>query len=344
MKNNLMMILFLVQIVGASQKPYIPSYDDWYADDLKQAQANKNYFKEPDDALNYAQYHYIGAHAAEKYPRFFSEYILQEQPLPGILATGVRGLMLSAYNWSLNWSSLVRDGRSIVCSSPTLETKTFTKSGKRLYQTLHYEMNRIFNFLKANPKAVITIIFEDRCDMGKMLGDIKEIIVKNNYDPIFKPSDWNAAQEKSEWPTLGWMRNKNKRLVLFTQIYREQTEFTWPVESYFWENNYGTTDVSIACGEEKELVSSAERRNRTLANFGCFGSVAINNSRNYRRCFDYDFVKNLTTNCRKRKFARGRTFNGYWVDHIILATDDLVKNKRKTAFDYVNELNTVKSK
>lgn len=339
MKALLIAILLSNFLSLASQKPYVPSYDDWYEDDLKQASANKNYFKEPKDELNYAEYHYVGAHAAEKYPRFFSEYILQEQPLPGILATGVRGLMLSAYNWSLNWSSLVRDGRSIVCSRPTLETTTFMKNGSKLYQTLHYEMNRVFNFLKAHPQAVITIVFDDRCDMGKMVRDIKEIIFKNNYDPILKQSDWKLLQQKNEWPTLGWMRKNNKRLVLFTQIYREHTDFTYPIESYFWENNYGTTDVTIACGEDKELVTPGEKRNRTLASFGCFGSVAVTNARNYRRCFDYDFVKNLTTSCRKRKFARGRTFNGYWADHVIDATNDLIQNKRKTAFDYVNELN-----
>ena len=341
MKKRVLILLVMATALSASQKPYIPSYDDWYENDLKQAQANTNYFKEPEDGLNYAQYHYIGAHAAEKYPRFFSEYVLQEQPLPGILSMGVRGLMLSVYDWSLNWSSIVRDGRSIVCSRPELDTTTVTKSGKKLYQTLHYEMNRIFNFLKTHPQAIITIIFDDRCDMNKLMRDMKEIIQKNNYDPLFKPTDWDRAQEKKEWPTLGWMRSANKRLVLFTQISRNETEYTWPAESNFWENNYGTADISIACGEERELVTSKERKNRTLAGFGCFGSVAVNTARNYRRCFDYDYVKNMTNACKKRRFARGRTFNGYWADHIVKATNDLIKDKKKTAFDYVNELNTI---
>lgn len=329
--------------INAFERPYIPSYDDWYEGDLAQALLNKNRFKEPSDEVNYGNYRYIGAHATEKYPRFFPEYALQEQPVPSLLSIGVRGLMLTVYNWSLNWSSIVREGRSIVCSYPGLETKVFTKDGRKLYQTLHYEMNRIFNFLKSNPKAIITIVFDDQCDISKLMTDIKEIIFKNNYNPILRPSDWVLAQKKGEWPTLGWMRKNNKRLLLFTKVQRDHTEFTWPLESYFWENNYGSTDVNIVCSEQREIVAKTELKNRTLVNFGCFGSPsAITQARNYRKCFDYDFIKKLTIDCQNRRFAQKRVFNGYWTDHIVKAVNDADVAKKKTAFDYVNELNDIK--
>jgi len=345
MKNKLFFLLFLSGVLCASQRPYIPSYDDRYEDDLKQAHANKDYFKEPADGLNYANYRYIGAHSAEKYPRFFSEYTLQEQTIPGMLSTGVRGLMLSVYNWSKNWSSIVREGRSTVCSHPAAETTTFTKDGRKLYQTLHYEMNRIFNFLKSHPKAVITILLNDDCDMRNLIGDMKEVITKNNYDPILKPSDWPAAQQKGNWPTLGWMRSKNKRLVLFTQMYDGHTDFTWPVDNYFWENNYGSVDANVMCVEEKESRLAPEKQRRSLVNFRCYGSHGvISLARNRLVCFDYDAVKGMTTNCQKRRFAQGRFFNGYWVDHVITAADTLARDKKKSAFDYVNELNATKSK
>lgn len=340
MKNIIVtLVLFINVSLSASQKPYIPSYDDRYEEDLKQANANKDYFKEPDDALNYKNYRYIGAHAAERYPRFFTEYIRQEQTILGMLSTGVRGLMLSVYDWSLNWSSIMTEGISVVCSHPKEETGVFRKNGKPLYQTLHYEMNRIFNFLKSHPKAVITILFDDKCDNAKLIRDIKEIISKNNYDPLLKPSDWPAAQQKGEWPTLGWMRKNNKRLVLFTETHRNHTNFTWPNDLYFWENNYGTTDTNVACGEEKESLLVADKKNRSLSNFGCFGAAAITPARNYIRCFDYAFVKKFTTDCQKRRAARGRVFNGYWADHIIESVNVLTRDKRKTAFDYINELN-----
>lgn len=338
-------VLFVSFSLRAALAPYIPSYDDRYEEDLKQASANTDYFKEPSDVLNYAQYRYVGAHAAEKYPRFFTEFILQEQTILGMLSTGARGLMISVYDWSLSWSSIITEGVSVVCSHPTEPSKVFRKNGRPLHQTLHYEMNRIFNFLKSHPKAIITIFIKDHADLGKLVRDIKEITTRNNYDPILKPSDWIAAQEKGEWPSLGWMRSNNKRLVMFTQIYQRHTDFTWPVDSYFWENNYGTIDESIVCDEQKEFGISKSSRNRKLVSFGCYGSVSVSpGARNSLLCLDYDFAKNLTSNCQKRRFAQGRLFNAYWVDHLISATNTLVKEKRKTIFDYVNELNAVPKK
>ena len=333
----LMGLLKMYMALGAVSAPYIPSYDDRYEEDMGQARGNKNYFIEPADGLNYAHYRYVGAHAAEKYKRFFPQYALQDQPIPGLLFTGVRGLMISTYDWALSWSSIIRDGVSVVCSHPAKDSIVFRKNGKPLHQTLHYEMNRIFNFLKSNPKAVITIFFDDNADMGKMLRDLKEIIMKNDYDPILKPSDWPAAQQKSEWPTLGWMRSNNKRLVLFTQIYDEHSIFTWPVSSHFWENMSGTLDSTIACGYETRSAREGNKIMRTLVSFGCYGNMSV--APNIKQCLDYDVIKNVTLTCQKKNFAGGKLFNSYWADYIISTVNALVKENRKTLFDYVNELN-----
>lgn len=339
-------VLFYAQIsCGAEPAPYIPSYDDRYEEDLQQAKGNKNFFVEPDDALNYAQYHYVGAHAAEKYSRFFPEYALQDQPIPGLLATGVRGLMLSIYDWSLSWSSIIREGVSIVCSHPTKESSVFRKNGKPLYQTLHYEMNRIFNFLKSHPQAVITILFDDFADTAKLSRDLKSIIMKNKYDPILKPSDWPNAEQKGEWPTLGWMRRHNKRLVMFTQTYNRNTDFTWPVKNYWWENVYGTVDENLICVQEKESLVEGRKTTRYLVSFGCYGGVSVSpGARNSNYCFSYNEAKHLTVGCQRRNFARGKLFNAYWADHIVNAVNNLTRRNNKTVFDYVNELNGIKKR
>lgn len=340
-----MVFLVISNQLQASSAPYVPSYDDRYQEDLNLARTNKNCFNEPADEMNYADYRYIGAHAAEKYPRFFPEYALQDQPIPGLLAIGVRGLMISLYNWSLSWSSVIREGVSVVCSHPTRESIVFRKNGKPLYQTLHYEMNRIFNFLKSHPKAVITILFDDYVDTTKMARDIQEIIMKNNYDPILKPKDWPVAQQNGAWPTLGWMRKNNKRLVLFTQTYDQHTDSTWPATNYFWENVYGTVNENLICTEEKESLVEPYKKNRSLVSFGCYGSVAVNPvARDWVFCFDYDIAKHFTLGCQKKNFARGKLFNAYWADHIIDATNALIQEGKKTMFDYVNELNVIKKK
>jgi hypothetical protein len=267
---------------------------------------------------------------------------VQDQPIPGLLATGVRGLMMITYDWGLSWSSILKEGRSVVFSYPREESKVFQKNGKPLYQTIHYEINRIFNFLKSHPKAVITILFEDYAEPGKMVRDIKEIIMKNNYDPILRPLDWPTAQQKGEWPTLGWMRKNNKRLIMFTQTYGQHTDFTWPEESYFWENMTGTMNESIACSDERHDLPDPYLSTRSLVKFGCYGNPSV--TPNKRSCLDYDALKNLTSSCQKKGFARGKLFNGYWADYVISTVNALVRDKRKTVFDYVNELNAGKRK
>jgi hypothetical protein len=339
---GLVVLLVINMQMEAALAPYIPSYDDRYQEDMEQARGNKDYFVEPADELNYVQYHYIGAHAAERYPRFFPQYALQDQPIPGLLAAGARGLMISTFDWALSWSSVLREGRSVVCSHPSKESLVFQKNGKPLYQTLHYEMNRIFNFLKSHPKAVITILFDDYADPAKMSRDIKEIIMKNDYNPLLRPSDWAAAQQKGEWPTLGWMRKNNKRLLMFTQNYEQQTDVTWPVKNYFWKNMYGTMNENIACSEEQHAALELPEKNRSLVCFGCYGNPSV--TPNAKNCFDYAAAKNLTSACQKKNFARGKYFNGYWSDHIIDMGNALVRDGKKTMFDYVNELNVMKKK
>jgi len=338
----LIVFLILNAPLGAVLSSYIPSYDDRYEEDMEQARGDRDYFKEPVDAINYAQYHYVGAHAAERYPRFFSQYPLQDQPIPGLLATGVRGLMMTTYNWSMSWSSILKEGRSVVCSYPKEESTVFQKNGKPLYQTLHYEMNRIFNFLKSHPKAVITIIFEDYANPGKMVRDLREISIKNSYDPILRPSDWPAAQQKGEWPTLGWMRKNNKRLIMFTKVHDQHTEYTWPETNYFWHNMTGTMNDNIACTEEQHAAIEPHQPNRSLVSFGCYGNPSINPNR--RDCLDYNALKDLTTTCQKKGFAKGKLFNGYWANYIISVVNGLVRDGKKTIFDYVNELNVMKKK
>src|SRR5204863_1612726 len=89
---GVVIVVLINMSINGAPAPYIPSYDDRYAEDIQQAEGNKDCFVEPADGVNYAHYHYLGAHAAEKYPRFFPEYALQSQTIPGMLYAGVRGL------------------------------------------------------------------------------------------------------------------------------------------------------------------------------------------------------------------------------------------------------------
>jgi len=107
----------------------------------------------------------------------------------------------------------------------------------------------------------------------------------------------------------------------------------------------GTIDENLVCVEEKYSVLEDDKTKRSLVSFGAFGSVAVSpGARNALRCLDYDTVKRLTSGCQKKGFARGKLFNCYWVDHVIDGLDVLRKEGKKTACDYVNELNAAASR
>src|SRR5205814_4736987 len=103
-------------------------------------------------------------HNSFTYPHFFRIIGQQEQSIIGQLTYGVRGLMLDTYNWTLSWpSSLQGAADAKVCLSHGTpgDIGTVAQKGTLKYQSLKYELHRILEFMKVNPKAVITIILED---------------------------------------------------------------------------------------------------------------------------------------------------------------------------------------
>ena len=315
----------------ADQQEYLN--DSAWADDVKAANSNKNHFIEPSDDIKYTDYRYVGAHNAHVYPRFFKVVRQQDQTILGHLTYGVRGLMLDTYSWNLGWpSTLVGPKDSKIClSHPAPGALAFTQKGTTTYQSLKYELRRIVEFMRVNPKAIVTIIFENYSDNPGLAQEIKDVMAKAHYDPVFKVSDLVGGN----WPTLGEMRSKNKRLVMFTQR-GANTDVTFSQFNYMVENKYSTTDENELCNLRGE-----SKNDKPLVAFNNFSGLAVTiPTYSTRDRVIYDTVKRITTNCQAKKFANGRLFNGYWADRIVDSCNDLYSNKHKTIFEYVNDLNT----
>jgi hypothetical protein len=306
--------------------------DQRWPEDAQQANANVNHFVEPLDTVNYADYRYVGGHNAFTDPHFFKVARQQDQPILGQLSYGVRGLMLDTYNWDQGWPfSLVGPKTSKVCLSH--EAPGFValvQKGTNQYQSLKYELRRVVEFMKVNPQAVITIILENYADLLITAKEIKEVMLSAQYDVLFKPSDLVANQ----WLTLGWMREHNKRLVIFTQR-GNNTDVTFSEFSYATENKYSTTDETALCIPRAESHGAGP-----LVVFNNFGGIGITPPVFMTKVqVQYDTVKRITTNCQAKHFANNRLFNGYWVDRVVDSCNHLYSGNQKTVFEYVNELN-----
>jgi hypothetical protein len=314
--------------------------DPFWKEDALEANSNINHFIEPADSINYADYHYVGAHNAHVYHRFFETVRQQDQTILGHLTYGVRGLMLDTYNFNLTQPAAIRgpEGAKIALSHGQPGVLAFSQKGHQSYQSLQYELRRIIEFMKNNPKAIITIILENYGNLNQTAAEIQAVTKAANYDPILKPTDWKATNKSpQEWPTLGWMRSNNKRLIIFTQ-FGNNTNVTWREYSKVIENKYSTTDDNELCSQREE--STKYGNNRTLVVMNNFSNLAVTRAlKDTKQQVSYDAVKRITTNCKNKGFAQGKLFNGYFADRIIDSCNDLYNNKQKTIFDYVNELN-----
>ena len=316
----------------------LPLQNSWndqnWAQDARQANANINHFVEPLDSVNYADYRYVGAHNAFTDPHFFKIARQQDQPILGQLSYGVRGLMLDTYNWNQGWPfTLVGPSGAKVCLSHNAPGfVALVQKGTNKYQSLKYELRRVVEFMRANPQAIITIILENYADLLTTAKEIKEVMVEAKYDVLFRPADFINNQ----WQTLGWMRQTNKRLVIFTQR-SSNTDVTFNQFSRMLENQYSTIDEGKLCHLREESHVAGQQ----LVAFNNFPGIAITAPVLLTKGpAEYATAKRITTNCQAQNFANRRLFNGYWIDRIVDSCNFIYSViRQKTIFEYVNDLN-----
>lgn len=322
--------------------------DPFWKEDAEEANANKNNFKEPVDALNFADVTYVGAHNAHVYPRFFGTVRQQDQTLIGMLSYGVRGLMIDAYDWNLSGPSAMRgpEGATVCLSHGQPGAIAFSQKGHNSYQSLQYELRRIFEWLKYNPQAVVTIAIENYASAEKIQQEIAKVISAAKFDPVLTTSNWPQANSGANqtWPTLGWMRQNNKRLVIFTQ-WGDNTGYTWRQYSHCIENQYSTTNENELWKErsESEKISklyTASTDPRKIVIINNFEGLAVTRpTSDTKNQVSYTTVERIANLCKSKGFAHGRPLNGYYADRIVDSCNDLTENKQLNVFSYVNVMN-----
>ena len=314
--------------------------DPFWKEDAIEANKNFNRFQEASNDTNYADYRYVGAHNAHTYPRFFETIRQQDQTTLGMLTYGIRGFMWDMYNFDLSSPAQIRGPQDAkVCLShgkPGIIA--FFQKGHNSYQSLQYELRRVIEFMKIDTKAIVTIILENYADMAQTNKEIAAVTIAAQYDPIFKPSDWQQQAANKTWPILGWMRQNNKRLIIFTQS-GSNNSHTWSQFQCCIENQYSTTSENKLC-EQREESQKNNNIQRNIVIFNNFSALVVTQATSStKNHVEYNTVKRIITNCQQKNFANKRLFNGYFADRIVDSCNDLYEHNQKTIFDYVNELN-----
>lgn len=314
--------------------------DKYWVQDAVEANAVKSHFVDPSDNLAFTDYAHVGTHNSYSYPQYFKFIRNQDKSTLYQLMYGVRCINLDIYDFSAQDScctcsrSLVGpEGARIAVSHNKPGSLADIIKGSFQYQSFQVEMRRVIEFMRAMPKAIVTITLEDYVDSQLITSEIAAVIKAASYDCILRPAD----VDKNAFPTLGWMRKNNKRLVIFAQN-TGNTTYAFHRWSYFVENQYSTTDKTTIYKRRGESTYSRG----PFVGFNYFPDSVFTPDlqRDPNSFAGFDAMYKY---CSAQGFATGLKLNVCFLDRTIDSCDQLIVEGQKTVFDYMNKLNTDRS-
>lgn len=241
------------------------------------------------------------------------------------LALGVRGFMLDTY---------VHKGSVVLCHGGTHAVLAFQRSigeGMRAlrghapaYQTLGKTLIVLRDWLIDHPHEIVTLFLENYVPNDRLSTEIQAI-------PELSPLIFKK-KHKSAWPTIAWMQEHNKRLVIFNE-----NKSGTPISDahpfmYLWdeiiESGYATLRKQCIARERAESYAHQEKsRSLYLMNHFPFLAMTARASKRYNA---YHTVRNTVEFCRMKGLAQGKNPNFIALDFV----------DQGSALRLVNELNS----
>lgn len=258
------------------------------------------------DSQRYDEQHYLCAHNAFAYRSRFKGYYQQNLTLYQQLKYGVRAFMLDAH-WYKGDIYLAHGKANSFLHGFQLGFWRGLKGwikGKYDYEKLDGILHLFTQWLNAHPNKVLTIFFEMHITSDQLWALVKRM--KDVRKLILTPRDWNPYENDGCWPTLEWMRKKNKRLVIFCGTYTTNFYYTW---YHVKETNYSTTDPMEVCKSERHPSYKYKAMPRKLVLYNYFPRVQTKGIAMTTCCvIDYkvnsmDSLEKLTKTCQKLKFG-----------------------------------------
>ena len=123
-------------------------------------------------------------------------------------------------------------------------------------KTLKEELQQVVVGLQSNPQQIITIFFEDYVPRGgaPALAALDNAIKESGVEQFsFRPHEINHQTgsgvsiewdvSKQGWPTIGWLRTHDLRLIIFTDDSGSSKALTYEWD-YVLENVYGKASIN----------------------------------------------------------------------------------------------------
>jgi outer membrane protein assembly factor BamB len=198
----------------------------------------------PNGALKYSDMCWLCTHNA--FANGEEGWLFNPQQGPSMehqLDEGVRALMLDVW---------LKDGTPVLAHASTSWTRPWLS-----LLPFATALERIKAWLDANPNEIVTLYLEQRTGRAEGKAKTQAAVAASGIGPyVFNPvtAAWNVQQQG--WPTLDWMINAGKRLVVFSDWgwFSGTDGMSLPdgdgfprVWQYCVENDYGNASMNGRC-------------------------------------------------------------------------------------------------
>jgi len=182
----------------------------------------------PHDALRLDQAHFVGAHNALISRRCNTQwgtflYAQQTWNLDEQLRHGVRVFELDLGGH--------RD-KIFLCHKKCVGPYALQKIGP--YESFADIMKTFTTWLEENPREIVILLLDSIRDSAITQHMIDKELdnLPNVTDHILTQAFWNPDAHRGHWPTLGWLRKHNKRLIILNDRLDDSCKYTFHHWSY----------------------------------------------------------------------------------------------------------------
>ena len=174
--------------------------------------------------LRYDQACFFGIHNSFSYRSKFRGYPSQLLNMEEQLALGARLLMPDTYLYKGTIKMCHKGCKALGHPDIAFETcknpLDLVEQGLFKPDSFSKMLRTVNDFLDENPKEIVTIAIENYAPPKELVEYIKNLDLgdgKTLEEKILTPTDWDPEKHNNQFPTIGWMRSNNKRLVFFLQ-------------------------------------------------------------------------------------------------------------------------------
>lgn len=222
-------------------------------------------WKLPDPRLRIDQIHFLGSHNAFLSKEDGWNYAQQQWSVPKQLENGVRFFEMD----------LGMDGKRLAichgtCAGMMKAGKSLsTLAGADSYITFKKAFSMVADWLKKpeHQKEIVIIAFDIGRDkkMGKNEIDNEISSLNDINSMILTPAEWNPDEHNGEWPTLQWMYDNKKQIILFNPQIGNSPKYTYYQWRYIGGTPPGNTDPvksAVLRGQSQEAFTDENERKK----------------------------------------------------------------------------------